>query len=90
MPVLVGLATARNVWEKSMVIAPLLIAGLKRYWPFLVGALIIGGTLTYIKVLRVEVEHYKKAVVTAKAETKRVTLQFQKVVKFSLPQIMPH
>jgi hypothetical protein len=36
--------------------------------------------LTYIKVLRVEVEHYKKAVVTAKAETKRVTLQFQKVV----------
>ena len=58
----------------------LILAILKRYWPFLVGAIVIGGAITYIKVLKMEVAHYKKEVVEAKAETKRVTLQFQKVV----------
>lgn len=67
-----------------MGIGTLALAVLKKYWPFLLGALIIGGTLTYIKVLKVERDYYKEQTVKAKAETKKIAQQFNKALEESI------
>jgi len=48
---------------------------LKKYWPYILIAALIGGGLTYIKVLKVERDHYKNKVISVQQELDRVVVE---------------
>ncbi len=56
------------------------IALLKKFWPYLLGAALIGGGLLYLKGLHMQIDHYKKEATTQKDNAKRIAAQFNKAL----------